>query len=208
MSTTPPRSPTATEMPLAAGLLLVPQHNWKWFLVRGIVAIALGIVAMIFPGFTLLTFAMLFAAFSFVDGVSSLIAGIRGAREDADRWGALIFSGVTGIVVGVAFFLWPLLATATYAFLLVLLIAFWALITGTLEIAAAIRLRQTIEGEIMLAFVGVLSVLLGLALVVMLITSPGATLLSIGWLIGAYMLVSGIALVVLALRLKRREMCL
>lgn len=204
MSTNPPRSNSPTEKPIE-GFLLLPQHNWKWFLVRGVVAIALGIVAMIFPGFTLLTFAMLFAAFCFVDGVGSLIAGIRGAKEDADRWGALIFSGVAGIAVGVAFFVWPLLATATYAFLLVILIAFWALITGTLEIAAAIRLRQTIEGEILLALAGVLSVLLGLFLVVMLIASPGATLLSIGWLIGAYMLVSGIALVVLALRLKRRE---
>lgn len=204
MSTNPPRSNSQAEKPFE-GVLLVPQHNWKWFLVRGIVAIALGIVAMIFPGFTLLTFAMLFAAFSFVDGVGSLIAGIRGAKNDADRWGALIFSGVAGIAVGAAFFVWPLLATATYAFLLVILIAFWALITGTLEIAAAIRLRQTIEGEVLLGLAGVLSVLLGLFLVVMLIASPGATLLSVGWLIGAYMLVSGIALVVLALRLKRRE---
>ncbi len=205
MSTTPPRATTQPETSFAASLLVVPQHNWKWFLVRGIVAIALGIVAMIFPGFTLLTFAMLFAAFSFVDGVGSLIAGIRGAREDADRWGALIFSGVAGIAVGTTFFIWPLLATATYAFLLVLLIAFWALITGTLEIAAAIRLRQTIEGEIMLGLAGVLSVLLGLVLVVMLVARTGATLLSVGWLIGVYMLVSGIALTVLALRLKRRE---
>jgi len=204
MSTTRPRGNPRPDDPSEGAFHLVPQHNWKWFLVRGIVAIALGIVAMIFPGFTLLTFAMLFAAFCFVDGVGSLIAGIRGAREDADRWGALIFAGVAGIVVGVTFFLWPLVATATYAFLLVVLIAFWALITGTLEIAAAIRLRQTIEGEVLLGLAGLFSVLLGLALVVMLIASPGATLLSIGWLIGAYMLVSGIALVLLALGLKRR----
>lgn len=205
MSTNPPPSPFTAEATaeFASGLLVLPRRNWKWFLLRGIVALALGIAAMLFPGFTLLTFAMLFAAFSFADGVLSLIAGIRGARDKAERWGALVFSGLIGILIGVVFFVWPLLATATYAFLLIVLIAFWAFVTGVLEIAAAIRLRKAIEGEVLLGLAGVLSVLLAVALIAMLVAWPATTLLSVGWLIGAYMLASGIALVVLALRLRR-----
>ena len=113
MSTTPPPQAPSGAAGFAASLLVLPQHNWKWFLLRGLIAIALGIIALFFPGFTLLTFAMLFAAFSFADGILSLIAGIRGASEHRDRWGALVFSGITGILVGVVFFIWPLLATAT-----------------------------------------------------------------------------------------------
>jgi len=205
MSTVPPPSPSTGQATaeFASGFLVLPQHNWKWFLLRGVIALVLGIAAMLFPGFTLLTFAMLFAAFSFADGVLSLIAGIRGAREKAERWGALVFSGLIGILIGVVFFVWPLLATATYAFLLIVLIAFWAFVTGVLEIVAAIRLRKTIEGEVLLGLAGALSVLLAVALIAMLVAWPGATLLSVGWLIGAYMLASGIALVVLALRLRQ-----
>ena len=205
MSTTPPPQAPSGAAGFAASLLVLPQHNWKWFLLRGLIAIALGIVALFFPGFTLLTFAMLFAAFSFADGILSLIAGIRGASEHRDRWGALVFSGVTGILVGVVFFIWPLLATATYAFLLVVLVAFWAFVTGAFEISAAIRLRKTIQGELLLGLAGVLSILLALALIALLVSSPIPTLLSVGWLIGIYLLASGTALLALAFRLKHRQ---
>lgn len=187
----------------AATARILPQHNWNWFLWRGIAAITLGLVALFFPGLTLYAFALVFAAFSFVDGVFALAAGVRGASHHSERWGALVFSGLVGIAVGVIFFLWPLLATAAWAFMLVVLVAFWSLVTGVLELSAAVRLRKAIEGELLLGLAGLLSVVLGLALLWLLVASPGATLLSVGWLIGIYALASGVALVLLALRLKR-----
>ena len=185
---------------------ILPLHNWNWFLWRGIAGIVLGIVALFFPGLTLYAFALVFAAFSFVDGVFSLVAGVRGASHHTERWGALVFSGVIGIAVGVIFFLWPLVATAAYAFMLVVFVALWSLITGVLELSAAIRLRRHVEGEVLLAIVGALSILLGIAVLWLLMTAPGATLISVGWLIGVYALASGVALVVLALRLKRHRL--
>ena len=107
--------------------------------------------------------------------------------------------------MGVVFFIWPLLATATYAFLLVVLVAFWAFVTGAFEISAAIRLRKTIQGELLLGLAGVLSILLALALIALLVSSPIPTLLSVGWLIGIYLLASGTALLALAFRLKHRQ---
>ncbi|WP_226792826.1 HdeD family acid-resistance protein [Altererythrobacter sp. CC-YST694] len=185
-----------------AAFLLLPMHNWRWFMLRGVLAILLGIMALLVPGLTVFAFALLFGAFSFADGILSLIAGIRGATNKADRWGMLVFSGVVGIAVGVIFFVWPLLAAATYAFFLVFTLAFWAMVTGVMEIAAAIRLRRSIEGEWLLGLAGALSLLLGVAILYMLMTAPGASLISLGWLIGIYALASGIALVMLALRLK------
>jgi uncharacterized membrane protein HdeD (DUF308 family) len=185
---------------------ILPLHNWKWFLWRGIAGIVLGIVALFFPGLTLYAFALVFAAFSFADGVFSLVAGARGAGHHTERWGALVFSGAIGVAVGVIFFLWPLVATAAYAFMLVVFVALWSLITGVLELSAAIRLRRHIEGEALLAIVGLLSILLGIAVLWLLMTAPGATLISVGWLIGVYALASGVALVVLALRLKRHHL--
>ena len=87
--------------------------SWRADTVR--LGIALGAVALFYPGLTLYAFALVFAAFSFVDGIFALIAGVRGASHHTQRWGALVLSGIVGIAVGVIFVLWPLLATAASA---------------------------------------------------------------------------------------------
>ncbi|KPL67945.1 hypothetical protein SZ64_07325 [Erythrobacter sp. SG61-1L] len=182
---------------------MLPRHNWRWFLVRGLLAIALGVMALAVPGLTVFAFAMLFGAFSFADGVLTLGAGIKGARSHTDRWGMLVFSGLLGIAVGGVFFVWPMLAAATYALFLVIMLAMWALFTGLFEIFAAIRLRREVEGEWLLGLSGLLSVVLGLAILGVLAVAPGASLISLGWLIGLYALASGVALITLALRLRK-----
>lgn len=202
MDATKPPEDTAG---FAIGLAVLPMHNWQWFMVRGVLAVMLGIVALLMPGLTVFAFALLFGAFSFADGLLSLVAGIKGAKDRSERWGVLVFSGVVGIAVGAVFFVWPLVAAAAYAFFLIATLAFWALLTGVLEISAAIRLRRAIEGEWLLGAAGVLSVLLGIAILGSLAMAPGASLISLGWLIGLYALMSGVALVMLSLRLKREE---
>jgi uncharacterized membrane protein HdeD (DUF308 family) len=81
---------------------------------------------------------------------------------------------------------------------LVYIIAFWALITGLLEIVAAFRLRKVIHNEWWLVLSGALSVVFGIVLVV----APGAGALALVWVIGAYAVLFGIALLALAFRLR------
>lgn len=183
----------------------VPRHNWGWFVFRGILALLLGLVALLAPGVTLFAFALVFAAFAFADGVTQLIAGIRGARHHKERYGGLIFSGLIGVAIGVLFFIWPLLSTLAYALLVVALIALWAISTGIFQVAAAVRMRREIEGEWLLALAGILSLLLGLALIAMAMIQPGVSILSVGWLIALYAFASGISLIVLGFRLKKRQ---
>ncbi|MBW8785739.1 MAG: DUF308 domain-containing protein [Novosphingobium sp.] len=189
----------------AASVRTLPRHNWNWFLVRGLLMIAFGIVTLVIPGATLLVFTMIFAAFSFADGIVTLIAGIRGARHHTERWGAFVLSGIAGIAVGVVFFLWPLLSTIVYATVIVAIIAAWAFIVGAMELSAAIRLRREIAGEWLLGLVGVASMVLALWLIYLLFVTPALTLLSVAWLIGFYAIVAGIALIVLAFRLRKRK---
>lgn len=179
------------------------HHNWGWVLARGILLVLLGVFAILAPGFALFVFALVFAAFSFGDGIFALISGIRGAAHH-ERWGALVFSGMVGIVIGVLFLLFPLISTFTYALLAVWLIVGWAIVTGVAEVTAAIRLRRVIRGEWLLGLSGVLSVLLGIALVWLLFAQPVVTLLSVAWLIAIYALLAGVALIALALRLRRK----
>ena len=93
----------------------------------------------------------------------------------------------------VAFF-WPGLTAIT----LLYLIAFWAIVTGVMEIAAAIRLRKHINNEWMLVLVGVLSIGFG----AILLFRPGAGALALIWWIGAYAIAFGVLLVILGIKLR------
>jgi uncharacterized membrane protein HdeD (DUF308 family) len=81
---------------------------------------------------------------------------------------------------------------------LLYVVAIWAVITGVLEMAAAVSLRREIEGEWALFLFGLLYVVLGGTMAVL----PGVGLLSLIWLVGLYALAAGVALIVLALRVR------
>lgn len=180
----------------------LPAHNWGWFLFRGILALIVGILALLYPFSAVTAFALLFAAFAFVDGVGLVISGIGGATSHRERWWSLVLAGLVGIAVGVIYLLWPMLATVSYALVLLVMIAAWAFVNGMFQISAAIRLRKAIEGEWLLALSGLLLVFLGAAIVFVTVTVPGASILSVGWMIGFYALIAAVALIALALRLK------
>lgn len=181
----------------------LPSHNWGWFALRGVLAIVFGIGVLLLPGLALFTLALVFAAYSFADGVLGLVSGIRGTRAHDERWPALILSGLLGIAVGVIFFFFPLLGTVAYAVLAIALVAAWAIATGVLEIVAAVRLRRVIRGEWLLFLTGALSIALALGLLALFWTAPGTTMLSVAWLIGIYAVAAGVSLLVLAYRLRR-----
>lgn len=183
----------------------VARRNWGWFLFRGLLAVALGLLAMVFPWSALFTFTLVFAAFALADGIASIVSGIRGAQHHSERWGSLIFRGIAGILVAILFIAMPSLSTFTYAFVALAMVAAWAILTGVLEVVAAVRMRREIEGEGLLAIAGVLSILLGVAILYMMWASPVATIVSVAILIGLYALFAGIVLIIQAFRLRKRQ---
>jgi uncharacterized membrane protein HdeD (DUF308 family) len=171
-------------------------RNWWALAVRGVVAVLLGLIAFIMPGVTLAAIVLLFGAYAVVDGIFAIVAAVR-AAEHHERWWTLALQGVVDILAGIIAFVWP----AATALALLFLVAFWAIVTGVLEIAAAIRLRREIQGEWLLILSGILSVLFGGVLLAL----PTAGLLVIVWWIGAYALVSGVVLIALAFKLRGRH---
>jgi uncharacterized membrane protein HdeD (DUF308 family) len=79
------------------------------------------------------------SCYAFADGVLALVTAIR-HRGQNDRWWLLLLEGLVGIAAGVLTLVWP----GITAMGLLYLIAAWALLTGALDIAAAIRLRKVI----------------------------------------------------------------
>ena len=171
----------------------VLARNWWAVLLRGVAGIVFGILTLLSPAVSLTALVLLFGAYAFVDGLFAIVSAIR-AHSTSDRWWLLLVEGVAGVAAGVLTAIWP----GITALVLLYLIAAWALVTGGLEIAAAIRLRKVITGEWLLALAGILSVALGVILV--LFPAPGALAL-VMW-IGAYALVSGVLLTVLGFRLR------
>jgi uncharacterized membrane protein HdeD (DUF308 family) len=169
------------------------SRNWWVFLIRGIAGILFGIAAFAWPGLTIAVLVLMFGAYALVDGIFSIIAGIR-ARNQVERWWMMVLVGLAGIATGILTFLWP----GMTALVLLYFIAAWAIVTGVFQIAAAIRLRKEIEGEWLLALGGIASIIFGVLLFLM----PGAGALAAVWIIGAYAILFGILMIGLAFRLR------
>jgi uncharacterized membrane protein HdeD (DUF308 family) len=169
-------------------------RNWWLIALRGALAILFGIVAILLPGPTLAALVLLFAAYMVVDGVLAIVAAVRAARRH-ERWGWLIFEGIVDLAAAVIAFLFPV--ATIFAF--VLLMGAWAIVSGVVLWAAAFRLTLA-HGRWLMAFGGIVSVIWGF----LLILWPAIGALALTLWIGAYALIFGVALLVLAFRLRRR----
>src|SRR5262245_46714226 len=169
--------------------------KWWALVLRGIAAIVFGLFAFFVPGITVGVLIILFAAYVLVDGVFSIAAAINRTNRSG-HWGAMLLKGILGILASIAAMTLP----GMTSLVLVYLIAAWAIVTGILEISAAIRLRKAVTGEWMLVVAGILSILFGLALAAF----PGPGILAVVWLIGTYAVVFGAVMVGLGLSLRKR----
>jgi uncharacterized membrane protein HdeD (DUF308 family) len=167
--------------------------NWWILALRGALLILFGVLAFFWPEVAWLFVLASFATFAFLTGILAIVAAVKGQAQRS-WWWALILEGVLGISAGVMTIVFPGLTELALLFI----IAYWGILTGVLQVAAAIRLRREIEREWLLAIAGILSVLFGLALVLM----PAAGTLAIAWMIAAYSLVVGALLLALALKLR------
>jgi uncharacterized membrane protein HdeD (DUF308 family) len=167
---------------------------WWVVVLRGALAVIFGVLAILWPGITVLALVVLFGAYALVDGLFAVGTALFD-RRSAGRRGWLLVEGIAGIVIGVVTFLWPGVTTLV----LLWLIAAWAIVTGVFEIAAAIRLRREMANEWLLAISGALSVLFGILLAVW----PTTGAIAVAILIGIYAIMFGVVLVALGLRMRR-----
>jgi len=175
-------------------MLKILQKNWWVFGLRGLLSIIFGVLALVWPEITLLTLVTLFGVFVLVDGVLDLLAGFASAESNR-RWWVLILEGLVEIGVALMTFFW----TDITAIVLLYFIAAWAVLSGLMEIIAAVQLRRMIENEWAMILGGILSIVLG----VLLIIFPQAGAVSLTWLIGIFAIIFGILFVILAFQLRK-----
>ena len=177
----------------AATMVHTLKLNWWLLALRGLVAVLFGVLAFMWPGATLITLVWLFGAFALVNGILSLVLAAK-TPKGYPKVGSLILGGLLGILAGLLAFVMP----GITALGLLILIAAWAIVTGIMELVAAVRLRKIINNEWLLVLAGIASVVFG----VILLFQPAAGALALIWLIGAWALLSGILLMILAFRMR------
>jgi uncharacterized membrane protein HdeD (DUF308 family) len=170
-------------------------QNWWAIALRGAFAIVFGIVALLMPDAALLAFVLLFAAYMLVDGIFAIIAGVRAAQRH-QRWGWLIFEGILDFIAGGIAVVWPVITIVAFVFLM----GAWAIVTGALLFSASFRLN-VLHGRWLMALGGAISIIWG----VLLIIWPLVGAIVLTWWIAAYALLFGIAMLVLAFRLRGRR---
>jgi uncharacterized membrane protein HdeD (DUF308 family) len=161
------------------------------FVLRGVLALALGILAFAAPGPTLAALIFVFAAYAIVDGILAIGLGV--AAPGGPRW-LLVAGGILAIVIGV----YTAVSPQVTGVALVLLIGAFAIVRGVAEVGTAIWLRNLISNAWLYVLSGVVSIVFGAFLIV----APGDGALAVLYVIGFYALFAGVTYVAMGLRLR------
>jgi uncharacterized membrane protein HdeD (DUF308 family) len=166
-------------------------QNWGMFVVRGIVALALGVLIFVAPAPSLAVLILVFAAYAIVDGIFAIALGAT--APGGPRW-LLVVGGIIAIAIGI----YTVVSPQVTALALVLLIGSFAFVRGIAETATAIWLRNVIESAWLYVLSGVVSIVFGAFLIV----APGDGALAVLFVIGFYALFAGVMYLAIGLRLR------
>ena len=156
-------------------------------LARGAVRVAFGILALTWPGLTVLALAIVFGAFALVDGVSALVAARR-RQQDTRFRPVLMWFGAVGVALGVITLIWPSVTVGA----IVLLFGVWAIVRGAGEVMTAIRIRRLVTGELWMGLAGAATFLAG----VIVLVQPSIGVDALGIIVGIAALLTGTLLVI------------
>jgi uncharacterized membrane protein HdeD (DUF308 family) len=166
--------------------------HWWLIILRGVVALLFGIIALIAAGATLLFLVYLFGSYVLLEGIFAIIGSLVERTSSSARW-MMFLLGLVGIVVGVLTFIHP----GDVALVIFYLVAIWLIISGLFEIISAFTLSAA-GAQWLEVGVGVISIILG----IIFFLHPTSSILSIVWLLGIFALVYGIIQIVRAIQLR------
>lgn len=168
------------------------SYTWGQLLLRGLLAVFMGISAFIWPGRVILAIVIVTAAFWLIDGITLLIASLSGTVHGGVKtW--FIIRAIIGILAGIAVFINPIMSTIFIVWFMVIMLAVMTMISGVHEIIFGVKTKNG-----WLIFGGVLYVIFSL----ILISAPLLAAKPIVKVIGIFVAIGGIALSVFALKLK------
>ncbi len=179
-------------------MLTVLAFSTSWWapVVRGMMAIAFGVLAFSLTFTTVTGVVLAFGVYVLADGLFTIAAAIASRRQAGDWW-VLLLQGIVSACAGLAAFSYPIVT----AVVLLWYVAAWAIVLGGLQVYAAIRLRHDISFEWWLALGGIVTVAFGILLLMQPVRGAVAAL----WVIASYSIAWGVLLVIGGLRMRTRR---
>jgi uncharacterized membrane protein HdeD (DUF308 family) len=171
------------------------RENWGLSVLRGVLAVIIGLLALFLPDITVSALVMLFGFFILFDAAASFVSAYKRKKVDLP-WGLPVVKGILSGIVGILAILLP----SAMAVAIIFVIAAWAILTGIMEIAGGIQVIKTNGGSWFLLALGILSLLFG----ILLALSPGAGIVLLSVLIGLFALLFGIAQIWIGIKLRPR----
>jgi uncharacterized membrane protein HdeD (DUF308 family) len=159
----------------------------------GVLAVIAGILALAWPGVTVLALVILFAVYAFID------AGLQALRAFSSSSAGPVFGhlllGLVDVAAGVVALAWP----GSTALVLVLIVASWALIGGFLEIFAAFRSGEAAGLRALFILGGLVSITFG----AVLFARPDVGAFTLALLFGLFSLINGFSQITLGIQLRQ-----
>jgi uncharacterized membrane protein HdeD (DUF308 family) len=178
----------------AAGFPSLAKKVWIFAIIRGVLAIIFGLIALFAPIATAVVLAIFIGAWAIVDGVFDIIEAIR--HRGSSSMALRIVWGAVSILFGILVLVWPGMSLGV----LVIFVGIWAIIIGVLEIMASIRHRAAPNSGWLWGIIGgALAILFG----ILVLLRPGTGLITIIWIIGIWAIVWGITLIILGVQLRK-----
>ena len=162
---------------------------------RGLLAIAVGIVSVIWPNITVSAFVILFAVYAFIAAGTDVMRAFSSKR--AGPVAGYLLLAVLSLAAGIGALVWP----GVTALVLVIWIGAWALVTGVVEMAMAFPQGQTAGARAMWSLGGLVSIALG----VVLFIHPDIGAASLATVFGLFSIVYGVSAVVLSVQARHAK---
>jgi len=158
------------------------MQTWWMLAVRGGLSILLSLVVLLSPRLGVGELVVLFGSYAFLDGIWAVCWGVRASRRPLEGW-PVVLEAALSVAVGIVALGFPFEAAA-----FVRMIAPWGVVTGMLEILAALRIPQRVTGRWALAAAGAWPIFLAM----LILRLPHAVTDSLVSVVGVYALTFGV----------------
>ncbi|WP_137872049.1 HdeD family acid-resistance protein [Rhodococcus sp. Q] len=185
-----------TESPIVGtneAILRIAKDVWWLLLIRGIIAVIFGIVALVWPDVTVKALIVVVGIFWIIDGIVSAVRAIQ-ARKVVMSWVWWLAGALVSVIAGVVLFVWPDLTALAFAYLM----GFWAILVGILEVIGSFQVMANGGQWIGSMVAGALALIFGLILVIW----PGSGITGLMWLVGIFAIAFGVLFIVGAFQVR------
>ena len=162
-------------------------------IVRGILALVVGIIALAWPQVTVLALVIMFAVYAFIASGLEVVRAFSSGKA-GPVFGHLLL-GLVDLAAGVVALAWP----GPTALVLVLVVGIWAVVAGVVEFAAAFQAGEQAGTRAMFILGGLVTIAFG----VVLCARPEIGAITLALLFGLFNLIYGTWALVQGIELRR-----